>query len=139
MGLVALTAKVVVVVVDDETLVRMNAVEVLTDAGYDVVEAADAASALAILRVHTVGVDVLFTDIQMPGSFDGLELARLARLYWPWIAVLVASGRMTPALDEMPLGSRFLRKPYKFSHLIDHVGKLADARAAVRRPPPGST
>ena len=120
------TAKVVIVV-DDEAVVRRNAAEVVTDAGYAIIEAGNAASALAILRARAVGVDVLFTDIHMPGAFDGLQLARLARLQWSAIAVLVASGKVVPTPAEMPPGSRFLRKPYKFAHMLDHVGTLTDA------------
>ena len=84
--------------------------KVLAEAGYTVVEAARADDALAIMKSRSV--DLLFTDVQMPGSMDGLELARHVRSHWPRVAVLIASGNSKPALTELPAGSRFLRKPH---------------------------
>ncbi|HME23808.1 MAG TPA: response regulator [Acetobacteraceae bacterium] len=102
---------IVIIVAEDESARRMLAAEVLTEAGYTVVEAARADDALAIIKSRAV--DLLFTDVQMPGSMDGLELARYVRRHWPRVAVLIASGNNT-ASTELPDGSRILRKPWRF-------------------------
>jgi CheY-like chemotaxis protein len=114
----------IVVVAEDETLIRMLAVDVLIDAGFAVIEAGHADDALAILNSQATDIHVLFTDIHMPGSMDGLELAHHTRRHWPWIALLVASGKGKPSFAELPPGSRFLSKPYEPSHVVAHVREL---------------
>ncbi len=106
-------------------LIRMVAVEVLTVAGLVVIEAAHAEEALAALETQAADVHVLFTDIHMPGSMNGLELAHHTRHHWPWIALLISSGRVRPELIEMPPGSRFLAKPYDPNHMLTHIRELA--------------
>jgi CheY-like chemotaxis protein len=69
-------------------------------------------------------VNVLFTDVQMPGSMDGLELARYVRRHWPRVEVLIASGNKAPSSTEMPDGSRFLHKPYSSGRLVADVREL---------------
>lgn len=117
----------VVVIAEDEPLIRMMAVDVLTDEGFEVIEATHADEALAILEAQAANIHMLFTDVHMPGSIDGLELAHHARTHWPWIALLVASGRAKPQADEMPARSRFLSKPYHPSHVVAHVRELTAA------------
>ena len=117
----AAVEKSVVVVVEDDELVRLLLCEVLMDAGFDVIEAAQADEATAILRKRAREIHALFTDIHMPGSMDGLALAHLSRREWPWIALLIASGKARPQPKEMPQASRFLPKPYKPSHVVDHL------------------
>ncbi len=101
----------VVLVVEDEFLLRMNAVEMIEEAGFDVVEAGNADEAIAILEarpdIHTV-----FTDIQMPGSMDGLKLARFVRGRWPPIKIIATSGHHDYQDGDLPDGSMFLPKPY---------------------------
>src|SRR5271166_962486 len=116
---------IVIIVTEDESALRMLATEVLTEAGYTVVEAARADDALAIMKSRAV--DVLFTDVQMPGSMDGLELARHVRRHWPRVAVLIASGNKGPFSTEMPDGSRFFHKPYSTSQLLADVRGLIAA------------
>jgi CheY-like chemotaxis protein len=117
----------VVVVVEDEVLVRMLAVDVLTDAGFTVLEAEHSGHALTHLEAQAADVQVLFTDVHMPGDMDGLDLAHHARRHWPWIATLITSARETLAVEALPTGSRFLAKPYNVDHAVAHVRELAAA------------
>ena len=118
-------APVVVVVVEDEAMIRMMAVDLLTDAGFAVHEARDAEEALAILHAQAAAVNVLFTDINMPGAMDGLALAHHARGAWPWIGLLVASGKALPVAAELPAGSAFMAKPYDARRMVAQVRELA--------------
>jgi CheY-like chemotaxis protein len=104
-------AKVLVLVVEDETLIRMSSAEVIRDLGFEVLEAVDADHAVSLLE-SVQGITVVFTDIQMPGSMDGLLLAGVIKDRWPPIALLVTSGKARPAPLDMPTGARFISKPY---------------------------
>ena len=103
-------------VVDDEPLIAMNAVDMLEDLGYRALEASNADSALAVLRENN-DIALVFTDIDMPGSMNGLSLAALIDRTWPEIRILIASGRAIPAAGEIPAKARFLIKPYAGHHL----------------------
>jgi|ERR1700722_18386988 CheY-like chemotaxis protein len=118
----------IVVVVEDEFLIRELAVDVLTEAGFRVIEACHAEQALSILERQAEGVCVLFTDIDMPGHMDGLQLAHHAHHHWPWICLLVASGLAAPTKGDLPPGSRFLPKPYDPVHAIKHIQELVGSR-----------
>ena len=118
---------VVVLVAEDDVLIRMMAVDALTDAGFTVIKTVRADEALSILTAQAETVHALFTDIQMPGAMTGLELAHHVRGQWPWIALRVASGNFRPSPDEMPVGSRFLPKPYNPDHVVQHVRELVEA------------
>lgn len=96
---------IVIIVTEDESALRMLATEVLAEAGYTVVEAARADDALAIMKSRSV--DLLFTDVQMPGSMDGLELARYVRRHWPRVAVLIASATATLLQQSCPTETGF--------------------------------
>jgi CheY-like chemotaxis protein len=100
----------VVLVVDDEPMLRMSAVDDLEEDGFKAIEAADATEALDQLDRHPE-ISVLFTDIQMPGR-NGLELARIVLARWPNIRLIVTSGRLTPAEVDIPDDGRFVPKPY---------------------------
>src|SRR5664279_3394362 len=93
----------VVLIVEDEFLLRMGAAEMIGDAGFDVVEAASADEAIAILEARP-DIRVIFTDIQMPGSMDGLKLARFVRDRWPPIKIIATSGLVTVKDDDLPEG-----------------------------------
>jgi CheY-like chemotaxis protein len=110
MGL-AKSKRPVVLIVEDEFLLRVDAAEMVADAGFEVVEAADADEAIGILEARR-DIAVVFTDIQMPGSMDGLKLARAVRGRWPPIKIVATSGRVGIAETELPEGGRFLPKPY---------------------------
>jgi CheY-like chemotaxis protein len=81
-----------VLVVDDDPLVRFATVQILADAGFEIIEAEDAAEALAILKSHDQGIDVLVTDVRMPGRMNGFELSSVAKRKWPELRVIVTSG-----------------------------------------------
>jgi CheY-like chemotaxis protein len=117
----------VVVVAEDEALVRLLAVEVLTDAGYEVIEAGHAAAALDALQARPGEVKLLFTDVNMPGTMDGLALAHHVRAAWPHIALLIASGHHQPPPVAMPADSVFLAKPYEPAHVVAHARRLIAA------------
>jgi CheY-like chemotaxis protein len=102
--------RAVILIVEDELLIRMNAVEMIEEA-YEVVEAANADEAIAILE-RRLDITVLFTDIQMPGSMDGLKLAAAVRDRWPPILIVATSGHVKLGPGDLPQGGRFLPKPY---------------------------
>lgn len=112
-----------VLVVEDEPLVRMLGVDILEEAGFSVVEAGNAAEALETLEGDN-DVRVLFTDVNMPGELDGLELARVVHERWPEIRVLIASGQVRPCSDEIPGCGRFLPKPYKAGAVIREIREM---------------
>jgi two-component system, response regulator PdtaR len=102
-------AAVLVLVAEDETLIRLLANEMLSEAGYRVLEARDGQEALTILEVHA-DVRALFTDVTMP-NLDGLSLAKIVSERWPQIGILLTSGLVAPS--ELPNGARFIGKPYE--------------------------
>ncbi len=101
----------VVLVVEDEFLLRMDAVDVISAAGFEVLEAANADQAIEILESR-FDISVVFTDIQMPGSMDGLRLAKAIRGRWPPIKIVTTSGHVNVSHGDLPEGGRFLPKPY---------------------------
>jgi CheY-like chemotaxis protein len=110
MGLVE-SRRPVVLIVEDEFLLRMDAVDMIEAAGFAVAEAANADQAIEILEARS-DISVIFTDIQMPGSMDGLKLARAVRGRWPPIKIVATSGHVHVSETDMPAGGRFLPKPY---------------------------
>jgi two-component system, response regulator PdtaR len=110
-----------IVVADDDDLVRAMVVDVLTDAGFDVLEAGDAQEALRILKTKD-DVLVLFTDINMPGDMNGIELAERVRHLWPKLSVVIGSGGPVPS--AIPPTSTFWSKPYDFDVLADRIRKM---------------
>ena len=100
----------VVLVVEDEMLLRMRAVDMVEDAGFTSIEAVDADEAVAILESRS-DIALVFTDIQMPGSMDGLKLAHVVHNRWPPIRIILVSGQLKPANIDIPAGSRFFCKP----------------------------
>ncbi len=114
-----------VLVVEDESFVRMVAVDMLEDAGLPVAEAPDADTALRLLEGKAQAFCVLFTDIDMPGSMDGLTLAARVRARWPHIRLVVTSGRVRPAGRDLPDAGCFLQKPYCRSDLLGALARAA--------------
>jgi CheY-like chemotaxis protein len=110
MGL-AETRTRVVLIVEDEFLLRMDATDMVRAAGFEVLEAANADQAIEILETRP-DITVVFTDIQMPGSMDGLKLARAVRGRWPPIKIVATSGHHHVGESDLPEGGRFLPKPY---------------------------
>ena len=103
--------KAVVLVVEDEALIRISAVQMVEDAGFAVIEACNADEAIRLLEGRT-DIGAVFTDINMTGSMDGWKLAHAIRSRWPPIHLLLTSGLAVPAEGQMPERGRFLRKPY---------------------------
>ena len=112
-----------VLLVEDEALVRMLGVDVLEEAGFEVIEAGNADEALRILEARS-DVEVLFTDVDMPGSMDGLALARTVYARWPQVRVLIVSGKVRPGPTEVPPGGVFLGKPYEPAVLVRQLREL---------------
>ena len=95
-------------------------------AGFDVLEAANADEAIAILEVRP-DITLVFTDIQMPGSMDGLKLAAAIRGRWPPIKIIATSGRVKLSDDDLPSGSRFVPKPYSAREIVRTLSEMTDA------------
>src|SRR5437868_10142035 len=106
-----------VLVVEDEMMLRMRAVDIVEDAGFSPIEAVSADDALAILEARS-DIELLFTDIQMPGSMDGLKLAYAVRERWPSIKIILVSGQLTLSDADKPADSRFFGKPLDVKHMI---------------------
>ncbi|MGN7999461.1 response regulator [Sphingomonas sp. 22176] len=117
----------VVLVVEDETFVRMIAADALAESGFQVLEAPDAMEALALLERHEVAV--VFTDINMPGEIDGLQLADIVAVRFPRVRVIITSGKQWLEPEQLPDDSLFLPKPYRPKQLAKLVGQQA-GRAA---------
>jgi len=113
----------VVLIVEDESLVRMDAADMLGDAGFDVIEAGNADEAIVILE-SAPAIAAVFTDIQMPGSMDGVKLAAAVRRRWPPVKILATSGLTGVNENNLPSGSRFLRKPYSAAQIVGALREL---------------
>ena len=109
-----------VLVVDDDVLVRMNAVFQLEEAGFDTLEAGSADEAIGLLETRS-DIKVVFTDINMPGSMDGLALAHAIRHRWPSVELVVTSGYARVRDEDMPERGLFLGKPYQPAELVRMV------------------
>ena len=114
----------VVLIVEDEMMLRMRAVDMVEDAGYTPLEALDAAEAVAILETRS-DVALICTDIQMPGQMDGLGLAHAVHARWPAIKIIVVSGQLKLQNLDLPPHSRFLGKP------LDAVEVIAEMRDMI--------
>jgi CheY-like chemotaxis protein len=109
--------------VEDEFFLRINAVLMIEDAGFDVLEAVDADQAIEILEVRP-DIHVIFTDLEMPGSMDGLKLAHAVRGRWPPIKIIATSGRVNVRTTDLPDGGRFLPKPYGPEEIVGTLREL---------------
>jgi len=115
---------IAVLIVEDEALIRMDMAALLDDEGFVVYEAANADEAIAILHLHS-DIRVMFTDIDMPGSMDGLRLAAAVRDRWPPVQTIVTSGQQQLRDEELPVQGRFFSKPYNQSHVIGAIREMA--------------
>jgi DNA-binding NtrC family response regulator len=117
-----------VLVVEDEMVLRMRAVDIVEDAGFTAVEATNADQAISVLEARS-DISLLFSDIQMPGSIDGLKLAHAVHERWPDIKIILVSGQINPSAEEKPENSRFFGKPIDSEQMIaelqDMIGKGA--------------
>jgi two-component sensor histidine kinase/CheY-like chemotaxis protein len=117
-----------VLIVEDEMVLRMRAVDIVEDAGFCPVEAVNADEALSILESRS-DIALLFTDIQMPGRMDGLKLAHAVHDRWPAIKIILVSGRATPSDAERPADSRFFSKPLGEEQMITELQAMVGAGA----------
>ena len=119
--------KIAVLVVEDEPITRMDVVGQLEEGGFKVFEAPDADRAIKILEANPA-IRILFTDVDMPGTMDGLKLAAAVRDRWPPIKIVVASGLRKINIDALPDDSRFFSKPYNVNEIA------ATMRSMVQMP-----
>jgi CheY-like chemotaxis protein len=117
-------AKRVVLVVEDEPLLRMMAVDMVEDAGFEAVEAADATQAVEILESR-LDIRIVFTDIDMPRGIDGMKLAACIRDRWPPIEIIVTSGHMRAPDVKLPAGALFFSKPYRVDEVVAAMNRMA--------------
>lgn len=115
---------IVVLVVEDEPLLLMDVAFQLTDRGFHVLEASNADEAIAILTTEP-DIRILFTDVDMPGTMNGLKLAAAVRDRWPPIHIIVVSGHRSVSMTEMPAHSRFFSKPYNADEVAAAMRKMA--------------
>ena len=113
----------VVLVVEDEMMLRMRVVDMVEDAGYIPVEAVDADEAMSILRSRS-DIVLMLTDVQMPGSMNGLELAHAVREQWPPIKIILASGQLKLSDSDIPQHSRFFGKPLQSDEIIAEMREM---------------
>lgn len=114
-----------VLVVEDEPIQRMNLVDTLEEGGFQVLEAADAAQAVAILEDRT-DVRLVVTDIEMPGAMDGMALAAAVRDRWPPIEILLLSAGPQPTAEALPARAEFVPKPILTDRLLRKVRRMAE-------------
>lgn len=112
-----------ILVVEDDALTRLCAVIVVEEAGYFAIVCENADEALVALG-RFPQISALFTDVRMPGSLNGLELAAETRRLWPQVGILVTSGDSTPTAEELPSGAIFLRKPYSTAQVTQALRAL---------------
>jgi DNA-binding NtrC family response regulator len=105
-----------ILLVEDDALLRWNAAEIAEDAGFAVLQAADADAALKIIGEHEE-VGILFTDVHMPGSMNGVRLAHVVHERWPDVALIITSGEMRPQKAKIPDNGIFIPKPYTHQEL----------------------
>jgi DNA-binding NtrC family response regulator len=115
-----------ILIVEDDALVRVLGAGMFAHAGFRVIEAVNSDEALESLEADS-GVHLLFTDVNLPGTIDGLALARQVHERWPQIGIIVVSGQAMPKPDELPAVCRFYRKPYDADAVIRHARELSAA------------
>lgn len=117
-----------VLIVEDEMILRMRAVDIVEDAGFYPIEAINADEAMSVLESRS-DISLLLTDIQMPGSIDGLKLAHAVHERWPSIKIILVSGQVKPSEAERPADSRFFGKPLGVEQLITELQAMVGAGA----------
>ena len=115
-----------VLVVEDESLIRMTVADALREAGFNVYEAADASQAITTLETHA-DIRLVFTDIDMPGDMDGIRFSQAVRERWPPVLLIITSGMRRPAAMELPTGAEFIEKPYVPEDVAEDVRMLLAA------------
>ena len=111
-------------IVDDDFVIRMDAKDILEQAGFQVLDAHHGDAAFDLLKTRHPDVVLLFTDVQMPGQLDGFALAHMVATSWPHISIVVASGHVTPGPGSMPDKARFIAKPFSAKLVHAHLQEL---------------
>jgi CheY-like chemotaxis protein len=114
-----------VLVVEDESFIRMSALDMVADAGFEAIAASNADEAIRILESRN-DIRAVFTDVHMPGTMDGLRLARVIRNRWPPVALIVTSGQTKVPETDLPTGGRFLQKPYQSAQIAAALRQLVN-------------
>ncbi len=117
-----------ILVVEDEPLIRLGLASTIEDAGYEVIEAANADQAIAALE-RAADVRLVLTDVDMPGSMDGIRLAQYVSKRWPPIRLVVISGKVGVTPGQLPEGARFISKPYQEPALLRMVETMVGGEA----------
>lgn len=117
-----------VLVVEDEPLIRLDLVSILEEYGCKTYEASNAADAIMMLEANAE-ITIVFTDIQMPGTMDGVALAQYVRKRWPPAVIVVSSGKVRPAAGVLAEDIAFLTKPYNDIQLAEVIGEARDRLA----------
>lgn len=126
--------KAVVLIVEDSAMIRMGAVDIVLSAGYEALEASDADEAIRILEARD-DIDLVFTDVHMPGTMDGIKLSHCIRDRWPPVKLIVASGAAILEESSLPFGSRFFSKPYDDHVIADAMARLLSSDDVLHTPP----
>ena len=119
--------RISILVVEDDALIRMGAVDLLTSAGFLAIEARNADEAMRVLESRS-DIPLVFTDVNMPGTMDGIKLSHYIRDRWPPVKLLIVSGEQVVEESRLPVGAQFFRKPYFEDSIIDAVRKLLASR-----------
>lgn len=112
-----------VLVVDDEMMLRMRAIDIVEDAGFNPVDAINADKALEILEGRQ-DIALLWTDVQMPGTMDGLKLAYIVHDRWPAIKIILVSGQVKLNESDIPLNSRYFAKPLEAKRMVNTLQEM---------------
>jgi len=115
-----------VLVVEDDALIRLSAVDLVTSAGFEAVEAANADEAIRILEARQ-DIRLVFTDVEMPGTMDGIKLAHYIKRRWPPVLLIIASGRAIVQESDLPEGTRFFPKPYQDHTIVKEISRMIKA------------
>jgi len=119
-----------ILMVEDDPYIRLAGTDLLLDAGFKVMEAANADEALRLLNIHC-DIKIVFTDVEMPGALDGFGLARCVHERWPWIGVLITSGRCKPSGQSAEADEWFVAKPYAPQALMRQIEACLSACTAA--------
>lgn len=120
----------VILVVEDEVLIRLNAVAFVQKAGFETIDAANADDAVLILESR-VDIRIIFTDVDMPGSMNGMELVAAVRSRWPPIELIITSGKPEPRAADIPARGLFFSKPYSEEAIMNAIRSFAVAAAPM--------
>lgn len=118
----------VILIVEDSTIIRMSTVDLVRSAGYLALEAGCADEAIQVLESRA-DIDLVFTDVQMPGGMDGIKLSRHIRERWPSVKLILASGDALLDESSLPQGSRLFLKPYNDLAIVEAIGRMLSGDA----------